>query len=238
MRTKNISNNIKRSLSLRKNHDLGFRRYTDAVEQWRIENMLHCYQPLMEDKSHNRLLNYYFNEVFYGIDISELGNSKTVLKFIDRFFTGTTMLDAALEFNAVSGEISEALAKHFFEVLKIDKITSELYSESCNYLKITDKLDLQINCFEDFAKDINSTVSNPFLYSSIKIARIPAKIAGFKKLYKLVSDGFEILKTTDNPESIAETFINHERTIIKRVKNSTYPIYIPVSTWRVNSVGN
>lgn len=229
MNPPNIANSIHRYLSLRKHQDKNFKRHTDAIENWRMQYMAHCYTPLMSDPSYNFLLQYYFEKIYSGIDLSELGEAKMALKFINRVFTGTDMLHAALEFNAITGEINQALAEYIFEEENTEALTEELYSEACHKLQIVAKLDQQINCFEDFAKDLNSTLSNKVIYTSIKIARLPAKLAGCSNLYRLVSDGFETLRKIDNPEKIAETFISHERITISRLAKKTQPIYIPIT---------
>lgn len=228
MSPQNIAHSIHRYLSLRKHKDTHFKRHTDAIEKWRMQHMAHCYEPLMSDPSYSLLLHYYFNEVFSGIDLSELGEAKMAMKFINKVFTGTEMLHSALEFNAITGEINQALAEYIFEEKDAEILTEELYSEACHKLQIIDKLDQQITCFEDFAKDINSTLSNKVVYTSIKIARLPAKLAGCSNLYRLVSDGFETLRKIDNPRKIAETFINHERYTISRLASKTLPIYLPI----------
>ena len=84
MNPKNIANNIQRYLSLRKHRDKDFKRHTDAIEKWRMQYMAHCYKPLMPDPSYNLLLQYYFEEIYSGIDLSELGEAKMALKFINR----------------------------------------------------------------------------------------------------------------------------------------------------------
>ena len=229
MNPQNIADSIHRYISLRKHQDINFKRHTDAIEKWRMQYMAHCYKPLMSDPSYNLLLQYYFEKIYSGIDLSELSEAKLALKFINRVFTGTDMLHAALEFNAITGEINQALAEYIFEEKNTEILTEELYSDACHKLQIVEKLDQQISCFEDFAKDINSTLSNKVIYTSIKIARLPAKLAGCSNLYRLVSDGFETLRKIDNPEKVAETFISHERSTISRLSSKIYPVYIPIT---------
>jgi len=228
MNPNDITDSIHRYLSLRKHKDTHFKRHTDAIEKWRMQHMAHCYEPLMSDPSYSLLLHYYFNEVFSGIDLSELGEAKMAMKFINKVFTGTEMLHSALEFNAITGEINQALAEYIFEENHTQNLTEEIYTEACHKLNIIKDLELQIKCFENFAQDINETISNRIIYTSIKMARLPARLAGCKNLYRLVSDGFETLRKIDNPEIIAETFISHERYTISRLASKTLPIYLPI----------
>lgn len=229
MNQQNIADNIHRYLSLRKHQDTHFKRHTDAVEKWRMQSMAHCYEPLMSDSSYNLLLHYYFDEVFSGIDLSELDEAKVALKFINKVFTGTEMLHSALEFNAITGEINQALAEYIFEENQTQNLTEEIYTEACHTLNIVKDLEFQIKCFENFAQDINETISNKIIYTSIKMARLPARLAGCKNLYRLVSDGFETLRKIDNPEIIAETFISHERNTISRLASKSFPVYLPIT---------
>ena len=228
MNPQNIANSIHRYLSLRKHQDKRFEPHITAIEKWRMQHMAHCYEPLMSNPSYNLLLQYYFNEVFSGIDLSELCEAKVALKFINKVFTGTDMLHSALEFNAITGEINQALAEYIFEELNTQNLTEEIYTEACHKLNIIKDLEFQIQCFENFAQDINETISNKIIYTSIKMARLPARLAGCKNLYRLVSDGFDTLRKIDNPEIIAETFISHERYTISRLASKTLPSYLPI----------
>ena len=227
MNPQEISNNIQRYLALRKHHDPIFNKVISNLEQWKMEQMAYCYSPLMDTPSHEKLLNYYFEEIFCGIDLSELREAKSTVKFIEKFFTGTDMLLAALEFNALTGEINQSLTEHIFEEKKHKEVNIENYTEACQQGSVIKNLELQISLFETFAEDRNTTVSNRFVQTSIKVARLPAKLSGCGKLYKLVEDGFSILKEVDDPEHIASTLINHERLIISRLASNTQPAYVP-----------
>ena len=205
MDTHGISHNIMRYMDLRKHHDDVFCENVKALEQWKMSQMTSCYKNLMTEPSYKYLLEYYFNEIFFGIDLSELREAKSATKFIEKFFTSTDMLMAALEYNALTGEINQKITAH-----------------------ITDNNELfDINLFEAFADNLNETVSNRVIQASIKMARFPAKLSGCERLHKLISDGFAILKKVDNPEKVVGDLIKHERLILQRIASGTQPIYIP-----------
>lgn len=225
MTSDSIRDNLQRYHSLRKHDDQAFAQQVSRIEHWKTTQLQQCYATFLDDPRYSGLLNYYFNEVFTGIDLSEFRDADMAISIIDKFFTGTQMLQAALQFNALTGEINQSLAQYLFEDLGLTRFSDEDYLEACHRQGVVSLMDQQLEQFEIFADDLNTTINNRGIRTAIRMARIPAKLGGFSKMYQLVAGGLEILKGVDNPEAVASLLISHERKLLSRLKEKQLPLF-------------
>ena len=223
-----IRQSITRYQALRRHRDADFDRRQQHLEQWKRHRMQICYQPLLQDPHHEAMLSYYFNRIFSGLDLSELQDAEATINIIEQFFSGTDMLQAALEFNALTGEINQALTQTLFEEMQYRVIDEEGFLLACEAIELWPQMEAQLIQFERFAEGLNFTLANKKVITAIKLAKFPAKIAGFGQLYQLVADGLAVVKNIADPEHIAAQLIAHERLLLNRQRQQLRPAILPL----------
>lgn len=220
-----LRRDIARGLSLRKYTDPQFAEKVSVLVQWRGELMRAAYRDLAQDPAVAAVLDYYFNEVFAGIDLSEFQGADKTIALAEKLFTGTDMLRSALEFNAIAGEVEERLARELFENMRVSEIDESAFTDAAHNSGVIDDMRRQIECFNLFADDLNTTVADRKVVAAIKLARVPAKMGGFAKTYALVAQGFKALSRTADPEKIAATIAERELAMIDRLASRKRPLY-------------
>ena len=225
METEIIKDCIHRSLALRRYRDRGFACRVRQVEQWKLESLRRCYAPLMEKKADRALFEYYFSDLFCGIDLTELKNADKAVGLIQKFFTGTGMVVSGLQFNALAQETNEKIATVVFEENGLDELNEEIYVTACHSANVIPDLCAQLDSFAEFAADLNSTVENRAVLAGVKLAKIPAKIGGFKNIYNFVADGVNHLKKVEDPEALVALFLAHERQTVLNIQNNSSSIF-------------
>lgn len=228
MQASAIVENIERYHRLERHSDPQLNAWIVELEQWKAGRMLYAYRPIMQEATVEELLNYYLDEVFCGIDLSEFKSAKRAIGIIQKFFTGTDMLASALEFNALTGEMNQQLARLLFADGNAD-LNEERYIWACHEAGVVDDLFRQMELFYIFADDLNKTVADKRVVATIKLATMPAKLGGFKKIHKLAADGLSKLRAVDDPETLAQSLILGERRIAERVASKTLPLYRPIT---------
>ncbi len=225
-----LRRDIERYNKLRRHADADFCVSVQRFESWRAAQMQQCYQSMMANRKVAKVLNYYFVEIFGGIDLAEFQGADRTISVAEKLFTGTDMLNSALEFNALSGEIGDTLTMTLFEEMGVTEIDEVAFVEACHRGDVIDKLYRQMQCFEIFADDLNTTVADRKIGYAIKIARIPAKVGGFPNIYRLVAEGFKAMSGVKNPEALAATIVRHETSAIDRIAGRAQSIFRPLES--------
>jgi hypothetical protein len=220
-----IENSLRRYHALRKHADDDFRGHAQRVEEWKTQQLRECYAELTRRRGSEALMDYYFSKIYAGVDLSEFQNVEFATKVVEKVFTGTSMLQAALEFNALSGEINQAITHYVCDQTGQSAMDESLYLDACHRCDLLPLLSRQIDQFEIFAEDLNATVNNRSIRAAIKIAKVPAKLGNFLKIYTLVADGVAVLDSVDNPEQLVSEFIAHERQRFRRLESRERPVF-------------
>ena len=223
--TKSIKANIKRYHKLRMHKDKKFRRELRMLEEWKTNHVLDSYSSLMDDSAQADLLDYYFRDIFTGIDLSELKRTDRVQKVIDKFFSGTEMLTLALEFNAIIYETNEQLTEMLFEEMGVEALDVDAYVEACHRAEVIPALQEQLILFDAFVSDLNDTVEDSLVVASVKMAKIPARLAGFRRMHKLIAEGLRHARRLDDAQALAERIISHERAVVENIRTRGEPVF-------------
>lgn len=197
--------------------------YLENLQQlkiWQVNKMAATYATMLDDPSLSPLFGFFFEDIYGGVDLSELPKNLSGLgKLVQRFFSGTDMLFAALEFNALNGEIDQKLCEILFDEMQVENITTTEYVNACHQSGIIDDLHRRNRLLEHFADDLNRTVANKVIKKSVKWSKIPARAAGLGKLHGLIAKGFEVLAIVDDAEKPIARLIVHEKRIAENIQN-------------------
>lgn len=221
----NIEASLRRYHALRKHADEEFRQHAQRVEDWKTQRLRECYADLTRRRGSEELMNYYFSRIYAGVDLSEFQNVEFATRVVEKVFTSTSMLQAALEFNALSGEINQAITHYVYDQTGQSVMDENLYLDACHACDLLPLLSRQIDQFEVFADDLNETVNNRSIRAAIKYAKVPAKLGNFSKIYSLVADGVAALDTVDNPEGLVSEFVGYERQRFRRLGSRERPLF-------------
>lgn len=75
----------------------------------------------------------------------------------------------------------------------------------------------QITLVESLGYSLCKLVKIPLLATTLKMMRIPAKIAGVYSLHEFLETGFTIFQNTNNPELFVQTLVARERKILANI---------------------
>lgn len=75
----------------------------------------------------------------------------------------------------------------------------------------------QITLVESLGYSLSKLVRIPFLATTLKVMRIPAKMAGVYDLHEFLETGFTIFQNTNNPELFVQTLVARERKILANI---------------------
>lgn len=215
-----IDEALDRYFRLRCHDDPGFRANLDVLRAWKTRRMLSGYTDLVQDEAELALLRYYIDEIFFGVELTGLRNPRGAVKAAQTFFSGTSMLSQALEFNTLAGELNQAIAEQLFDVMCASKIDDDRYVEACHRAAVIPLLERQLDVFEAFTFDLNESVNDKWVVRSIKLAEKPAGWAGLSEMHTLLTDGLQRARQVRDPQALCERVIRHERQVLEGIRRA------------------
>lgn len=95
--------------------------------------------------------------------------------------------------------------------------TQAEYEEAFRTTSTLEERQRQLDMVSDLGNLLCSLVRIPFLGASIKMMRLPAKIAGVFTLHEFLENGFMTFKETKNPEVFVHTLIQREKALLEEI---------------------
>lgn len=95
--------------------------------------------------------------------------------------------------------------------------TEEQYLKAFREVTLREDREKQIDLVESLGKSLAQLVRIPLLATTLKMMRIPAKLAGVYNLHEFLETGFTVFKNTGDPEKFVNTLVSRERALLKEI---------------------
>lgn len=224
-----IEESILRYQRLRKHQDKEFARRVLLLKQWQHQRMQITYATLLKDRSTADLVSYFLEDIYKGIDLSDIARSLSKsLGIAGKLFTDLSLIRLALAFNTLNGEIDQRVT----EILSpqcLTQLTEEEYVKACEEAAVIEDHLTSIALIGEFAVGLDATVHNPVVYGAFKVAKLPAKLAGLGNLYGLLDKGFSAIRAMPEAEATIQRIVSHETWVHQRMKDHVSPCFLPLT---------
>lgn len=212
---------IKRYNALRRfRYEPVHQQQLEALHQWQQAQMRERHRDLMSRAQLKHLLDFFLSEIYLGLDLSEIReHSDEAVLTILKLFHGTDMLNAALEFNALTGEIDQRLTEALFDdCAPATPITETAYAQACAEQNLFGAMTRQKMLVNAFADGLNSTLRNRLILQAIKWAGVPARAIGFGNLHRIVLQGFAVLQPLRDVEDVIAMLVQRELDYVNHLR--------------------
>ena len=209
-----LEHHLRRFYALRRhrNPKSEFNQQLEKLQQFQVNRMRQTCLPLCGHVSEENLLEYILREMYNGLDLGTMGrNADKVVRFATKFVSDKELMMSSMELNAVSGEIDEKLTEILFEKMAVSHISEELYAAATVMADIQTMRERQISLVEKLSAGLDINSKSKVVYSAFKIAKTPAKLAGFGKYYDTLWNGFSVIRALESPEKVISKFMSAER---------------------------
>ena len=217
---------IKRYHALRRfRYDPTYFKQLKRLQDWQKARMERAYlqQNHVEPRGsleRRRLILFFVHEIYVGLDLSAVsGRVEQSVGILLKLFHGTDMVCAALEFNALTGELDQRLTEILFETQGLTEFDEVQYAQACREGRLFDDLIRQKQLIRLFADGLNQTVHNRLITQAVKWAALPAKKVGFGSLQQLVQTGFEVLRSLPDAETVIDQLVEQELCYVERLRH-------------------
>ena len=118
----------------------------------------------------------------------------------------------AMVLDALTEELEDRMAKKLGH-----KFTEEQYEEAYKEETSYQERVLQIDLVKELGLCLSHLVKVPLISGTLKVMRIPAKIANLEEMHEFLNSGFHTFKETKNPEKFINTLVSREKIILDKI---------------------
>lgn len=205
----------------RSHHDEDFRQEFVAIQKWQAERLTRTHADFLADARYEAVTRFFLSDLYGGLDLNELAREiERALPVATRLLPDSVMRTSAvaLELNALTGELDEAVAAMLFETLGHNAITEANILEAyraCNQFEARHR---QLDLLAELGGGLDRYVRSRVIYATFRIAHRPAQMAGLSSLYDFLGRGFEVMRPMGSAQDFINLFISRERTILDNIQ--------------------
>lgn len=199
--------------STKNNPDLSLAKIT--LKRFQMDRLKETHADLLASVDTYKAANFFLNEIYSSKDLTQrdmdLGK---IVPIMEKTFPQNTLetIAQAITLDALTETLDTTMAINLG-----NNFTNEQYINTFkNYTTIEQRIQ-QINMVEAVGKSLCMLVKIPFLTTTLKVMRLPAKLANVYSLHEFLETGFTVFKETKNPEKFVETLISRERQILEQI---------------------
>lgn len=206
----------------RSHHDETFREKFVAIQKWQAERLTRTHSDFLEDERYAAVTRFFLTDLYGGLDLNELAREiERALPVATRLLPDSVMRTSAvaLELNALTGELDEAVAAMHFETLGHAVLTEATVVEAYRACQQHDARMRQLDLLAELGKGLDRYVRSRVIYATFRIAHRPAKMAGLGGLYDFLDRGFEVMRPMGSAQDFINLFISRERAILDNIRD-------------------
>ena len=200
------------------------------VKSWQQQRLARTYADLAADKRFAPAVAFFLDELYGTKDCAVRDHDLTRMypamkRLLPKF--AFEAADKALELDVLAEEFDQALA---------DALGSQPVTEA-NYLKAfravgrrEDRL-RQIALMRIVGEGLDRMVKKPLIFSTLKLLRGPAKVAGLEAMQQFLEVGFAAFRHMNGADYFLETIASRESLLIERIMSGERDPYAVISSW-------
>ena len=191
------------------------------LREWQSERLARTYADLLDHPRYGPACRFFLTDVYAPQDFSQRDHDIIrVYESMHRLLPPPLLrvLELVIALNALTHDLDGALLRVLVDELGMDEVlTEEMYTEAyrrCdNYAERSDQIDLVV----EIGRGVEELVHKPAVGLALKLARVPARLAGWHEHQDFLERGFHAFKRLDRAEEFLQTISERERRILDRI---------------------
>lgn len=190
------------------------------LRRWQSERLSRTHADLKQDKRYAPAIEFFLDELYGPKDFSRRdADISRVYPMMVRVLPdeALTALSRALELNVLSHELDARLVQELRVLNAEQEITEESYAEAYRRCDNYGERRHQIELIYRLGKDLDRIVRHRFIGTTLKLARRPARVAGFGELQEFLEQGYSAFRHMKDAQPFIETIASRELTLLDRI---------------------
>lgn len=191
------------------------------LRKWQADRLGATYEDLKTDERYRPATAFFLSDLYGPNDFSRRDKSiervaSTLVTLLPDYLID--IASHAAELNALSAELDFDLLNKLIGGMKIkNTITPEAYAEAYRRCDNYDLRAYQITLFKRLGRDLDAIVFKPLVYNTVRMLKIPARLAGFGALQDFLDRGFQAFHHMQGADEFIGTIVRRETRILDRI---------------------
>ncbi len=189
------------------------------LRAWQSARLAHTYADLLETRRYEGACRFFLREVYAARDFSQRDHDVTRMYHATRPLLPASMsraLELVIDLNALTAALDERLSC----VLAREpgrELDEEGYVAAYRLCDNYGDRRRQIELILDVGAEIDTLVQRPGIAIALKLARVPAFLAGWGELQSFFERGFAAFKEMNGAREFLDVIGSRERAILDRI---------------------
>jgi hypothetical protein len=191
-----------------------------ALQKWQVASLKQRHLPLLQDPRYTDVTGFFLNEMYGGLDLTELADEvERALPIATRLMPDSVLGTAAiaLQLNSLTGALDQRMAEILFEDMQLVEITEQAFCAAYRKASSREERDYQMELIGMLGLGLDKYVRSRIIYASFRLAHKPAQYAGLTALYGFLERGFEVMRPMGSARDFISAFIDVERKVIDNI---------------------
>lgn len=191
------------------------------LKAWQVQRLSRTYADLLAHPRYGAAAEFFRSDLYGPKDFSQRDRDvERVFPVMLRLLPPSALATVAdvLELDALSEELDRDLAIILWDQLHCEgRIDDATYAEGYRRTGKRALRERQIEVIGEVGRDLDRLVHTPLLYSSLKMMRRPAKLAGLAELHHFLERGFTAFRAMNGVDEFLAIIVQRETAILKRI---------------------
>jgi hypothetical protein len=186
------------------------------LKHWQAMRLARTYSDLAADPRYARATAFFLEDLYGEKDFS--GRDEAMLRIYPVMVR--TLPAGAVETAAIAIEVdalSEDLDRRAASALPAGPVTEASYAQAYRMAGTPAERQHQIELIEHVGERLDALVVKPMIYTTLKLMRGPARLAGLAELQGFLERGFEAFRHMGGGNYFLDTIVKRETAILKRL---------------------
>jgi hypothetical protein len=191
------------------------------LRAWQSKRLERTHADLLTSPRYGPASRFFIEEIYAARDFSQRDQDIEYLyEMMSRILPDILLglVRNAAEINDLTNGLDEALLKVLVKELGVtDQITEGLYAQAYRICDNYDQRLYQIELLIKIGRQVDISTRLPLVGTALRLARVPARQAGWGDLYDFLNDGFKAFKHMHGAGEFLKTVQERETRILNRI---------------------
>jgi len=191
------------------------------LRAWQSERLARTHADLLASPRYGPASRFFLDDLYGPHDFSQRDQDILhVYHSMRRFLPDVLIhpLSLVIELNDLTSALDEALLHVLVTELGVaGTITAELYAEAYRRCDNYDDRLRQLDLIVTIGREIDRLVRLPFINTTLRLVRGPARLAGWSELHDFLEQGFAAFKHMGGADAYLQTLYQRERQILDQI---------------------
>jgi hypothetical protein len=196
-----------------------FRKRLLQLKEWQTARLARTYADLAEQPRYAPAVAFFLNDLYSAKDFASRDEAMLrIYPTMVKLLPGSTVetVGLALELDVLAEEFDQAMA----QALPAGEISDSAYCEAFRAVGNEPGRMRQVALVPAVGHRLDEVVKKPLIYSTLKLLRGPAKLAGLGDMQTFLEHGFTAFRHMGGADVFLDTIARRETSMIKRIFSS------------------